>query len=95
MNGFHVHVVSDDKQVKGVVFQIRAGFEVEAVIDMCRALDNLAEKREMPNYRRDLLGIFVADETIESLAPENGLELLWMQIVEEQLDGKAKGESCD
>lgn len=100
MNGVHAHVVSNDGQVKGVLFQVRIGREAQGLIDMRNALDHLAEKRGITNRPPDPLGIFVADETIESLAPENGLELLWLQIVEEQVINKGytklgEADLCD
>ncbi len=100
MNGIHVHVVSDDEQTNGVLFQVRIGREAQAVIETRNALDHLAEKRGITNRRPDPLGIFVADETIDDLDPDHGLELLWTQIIEEQLNSKkfsrlAEGDSCD
>ena len=47
-----------------------------------------------------VLGIFVADETIDGLDPERGLAILWSQIIEEQYNRKeqeelGEGNPCD
>ena len=92
MTGIYTHVMSNDGQVKGVVFQVRIGREAQGLIAMRNALDRVAEKNGLTDHRRAHLGIFVADETIESLDPDRGLELLWLQIMEEQRNSKGHEE---
>ena len=92
MNGIQCHVTSGDGPVRGVLFQVLIGREEEGVIDMRNALDHLAEKRGVTNRSPDPLGIFVADETLDVLDPDRdrGLELLWSQILVEQLNRRGE-----
>lgn len=88
MNGVHVHVTSDDGMVSGWVFQVRIGHEATGLATMRNALNRLAKKRGASNRRPDPLGIFLADEILQELAPEEGLAALHMQVLREQADGK-------
>jgi len=82
MFGIHAHYVkATEGQIEGRVFPIKPGCESEAIEVFRTVVDRCAEKAGRGDERPEMLGIFIASDTIQNLIPDGTHEPFLVELL--------------
>ena len=88
MFGIHRYVKAADGHFDGWVFPVKPGHESEAIELIRTVVDRLAERAGRGEERPEMLGIFVAGDTVQNVIPDGTHEPFIAEVLTEYIRHK-------